>query len=104
MAEPFGKEVTVATAGTRVQISTDDWHVLSITFIAAVGNSGIAYFGDVTVSATIGFPLEPGDAFTDSPSQALQDTNIPHSTLLSDYYVDVATSGDKVAYFASVVK
>ena len=104
MASPTGKEVTVSSAGTQIQISTDDWHVLSITFIGAVGNTGIVYIGDLDVSATAGFPLEPGDAFTDSPSQANQDTGIPHSTLLSDYWVDSATSGDKVAYFASVVK
>ena len=97
MSSIFADSIDVPSAGTRVQISTDPSPVLNITFKARKGNAGNVYLGNVTVSATVGFELAPGDSITLDPSQVVhRDTTV----LLSDFYVDVATNGDDVDFIA----
>lgn len=82
-----------------MQISTTAEVVLAIMFKARSGNSGNAYVGDVTVAAAVGMELIPGESVDLSPSLVVaRDTTV----LLSDFYVDVATSGDDVDYIALV--
>ena len=103
MARTISDLVNVPNAGTAVALSTVDEHVLTITYIAVVGNTGEVYLGDSTVSSTAGFPFQPGDTFSDNPSQADQDTGIIHTILLSDIFIDVANNNDKMAYIAEVI-
>ena len=51
--------VTVTTAGTRVQIATNN--AKSITVKATVANTGIIYVGNSGVTSSNGFPLASGD-------------------------------------------
>lgn len=104
MAQITADEVDVPMAGSRVQISSNAWAVLSITFTAPALNKGRVYIGDSTVSATVGKPLEPGESFSDPPFEAHQDSGLPQTVPLSDYYIDAANNGDDVAYFARVHK
>ena len=97
MARIASDSIDVPTAGTRVQISTIDNPVLSITFKARKGNSGNAYVGDVTVAAASGFELDPGESITLDPSQVVHEAT---TVFLSVFYVDVASNGDDVDYIA----
>jgi len=104
MASIISDTVDVPTATTRVQISSSDHEVLIITFKAPALNKGTVYVGDSAVSATVGMPLEPGESFSDPPYESHQNTNLPETVPLSDYWIDAANNGDDVAYFARVVK
>jgi len=103
MARILSDIVDIPTATTRVQLSTVEEEVLTITFKAPSGNTGDVYIGDISVAAAVGFSLSPGDALTLDPSQGYQETGIPHSLKLSEIYIDAATSGNDVEYVALVV-
>tara|TARA_R110000751_G_scaffold287130_1_gene391756 strand:- start:471 stop:773 length:303 start_codon:yes stop_codon:yes gene_type:complete len=99
MARAISDSVDVPSATTRVQISTKKEQVMAITFKARAGNSGNVYVGGATVSAASGFELAPGNSISIDPSQvSARDTTVP----LSDFYVDAASSGDDVDFFALV--
>jgi hypothetical protein len=87
-------QVTVTTAGTRVQISSTQTPVYSVVFSAPAANSGAIYIGDSNVAAGRGVEMAKGTSFTisgDVTSRSGQE-----ELFLSDFYVDAATSGDKV--------
>lgn len=103
MARTISGVVNVPNNGNRVQISAVDERVLTITFLALVGNTGAVYLGDITVTVSTGLPFQPGDTFSDDPSQGTQDTDITHTTPLNGYYIDSDNDNDKMAYHAQVV-
>ena len=90
--------ITVATAGTRLQISSSNIMVNAVFVQAHEDNSGNIYVGDENVSANQGTSVGPGQ-----PLQYSGDPTYPllSEFLLSDVWVDAATDGDKVriAYF-----
>lgn len=88
-------QVTVTTTGTRVQVSTSDLAVTSVVIQAAPANTGNIYVGDDAVTSTRNSAtLEPSRAWSisaDGSGRAGQEEFV-----LSDFWVDSATSGDKV--------
>jgi|TARA_R110000824_G_scaffold84735_3_gene211141 hypothetical protein len=83
---------TVATAGTEVQISNVTNKVRWIQVKALAANSGISYFGVSDISATNGYELSAGNTLELNFGD--QGGTVPFST----FYVDVASSGDKVSW------
>ena len=99
--------VDVATAGTRVQVSSVKEKVLWIRFSSVFGNTAGVYFGSVTVSATAGKELRPPEdseiTGLESQSEIRPWRDGGGTIFLSDLYVDADTSGDDVDYEALVV-
>jgi hypothetical protein len=86
-------EITVTTAGTRVQVSSTDTPISSIIIQASSGNSGVIYVGDSSVSSTAGIVLTAGQAWA-----VTADASGRHGfeeMVLSDFWVDSASNGDK---------
>ena len=83
---------TVATAGTEVQISNTTNRVRWIQVKALAANSGISYLGVSDVSATNGYELSGGN--THELNFGEQGGTVAFST----FYLDVASSGDKVSW------
>ena len=83
---------TVATAGTEVQISNVTNKVRWIQVKALAANSGISYFRVSDISATNGYELSAGNTLELNFGD--QGGTVPFST----FYVDVASSGDKVSW------
>lgn len=81
-------QVTVTTAGTRVQLSGSSIPVRSVCIKALNGNTGKMYIGDVTVASSNGYEM-PKDV-----SICLDVNN------LNLIYVDSSVNGEKVAYVA----
>lgn len=81
-------QVTVASAGTRVQAGTDI-AVKHYIVRAHPANTGYVALGDKEVSMSVGLVL----ANTDSP--------IDYIGRLSELYVDAATDGDKITWLAT---
>lgn len=87
-------EKTVATAGTAVQVSTADTAVYDILFQAPSGNTGAVYIGLSDVdSTTYIVTLAKGESWATSGSIGGPSAG---QFILSDYWVDAATNGDKV--------
>lgn len=85
---------TVASAGTRVQLSTTSTAVLSIAVQAATDNTSAVTVGGPDVVGAIA--TRKGIALAAGASISL-DVND-----LSKVYVDAITSGDDVTYIATV--
>jgi len=88
-----GTVVTIAAAGTAQQASTTAIPISSITFQAESGNTGNTFIGDSTVDSTDGLVLEPGLDITFTVVDSQTDEFI-----LSDFWIDAATNGDKVRF------
>ena len=78
-------QVTVAAAGTAVQVDSDN-SIRKYMLRALPGNTGVVYIGDLSVSASNGFPLDKADG------------PIGYRGRLSELYVDAATNGDGLAW------
>lgn len=85
--------VTVTSAGTAVQFTTDTAPYKNITVRARPNNSSLAYVGDSSVNSTAGFALNPGEAHVFNAKQGI-------GIRLSDLYADAAASNDVVDYWA----
>ena len=83
---------TVSTAGTEVQISNTTNKVRWIQVKALAANSGISYFGVSDITATNGYELSAGNTLEINFGE--QGGTVAFST----FYVDVASSGDKVSW------
>ena len=83
---------TVATAGTEVQISNTTNRVRWIQVKALAANSGISYLGVSDLSATNGYELSAGNTLEINFGE--QGGTVAFST----FYLDVASSGDKVSW------
>lgn len=95
-------QITVTTAGTRVQVSASKNSCVQVRFEAPAGNTGAGiYIGDSSVSATRYMAYIPkGTGITFS---MLNHGASPNSNEydLTKFYVDGAANGDKlnVGYF-----
>ncbi len=91
---PINSTVSVATAGTRVQVSATSALAISVYVEALKTNAGVVYVGGSDVSATKYIAaLSPGAGFgisTDARGR------IGGEFQLSTLWVDSATSADKV--------
>ena len=90
---------TVATAGTRVEVTTSTTILpTSIYFEALATNTGYIYIGDSTVSSTVYFArLSPGQGFTFSSDGVGGSGRVGSIGFqLSAFYVDSSVSGEKV--------
>ncbi len=83
---------TVATSGTEVQISNTTNKVRWIQLKALAANSGIAYVGVSDVTTTNGYELSGGNTLELNFGE--QGGTVAFST----FYLDVASSGDKVSW------
>ena len=82
----------VATSGTEVQISNTTNKVRWIQLKALAANSGIAYVGVSDVTTTNGYELSAGNTLELNFGE--QGGTVAFST----FYLDVASSGDKVSW------
>jgi len=83
---------TVATSGTEVQISNVTNKVRWIQVKALAANSGISYLGVSDVTTTNGYELSAGNTLELNFGE--QGGTVAFST----FYLDVASSGDKVSW------
>lgn len=92
-------DVTVTTAGTRVQGNggTALW-ASKIIIQAAKGNTGLSYFGDSSVASGRGISLDPGERYElsgmNNRGSGQEQLNV------ADLWFDAATNGNKfkIAY------
>jgi hypothetical protein len=83
---------TVSTAGTEVQISNTANRVRYIKVKALAANSGIAYLGVSDVTTTNGYELSAGNEIE------IDFAASGGTVAFSAFYVDTASSGDKVCW------
>lgn len=93
--------VTVTTAGTRTQVTTDtDIKPKSVYFEALASNTGVIYIGGSTVSSTSYYARLPVPSTSSSPSWSITGTEggrISGTGIqLSNFWVDSSVSGEKV--------
>lgn len=81
----FNGKTNVTTAGTRVALAGSQV-IKSVTIKALVGNTGLIYVGNSSVSSSNGFQLSPGDSIS------LNLTN------LATINIDSAINGEGVSY------
>lgn len=86
-------QVTVTTAGTRVQIDTSALPITTLVISAPSANTGNIFVGDVAVAAGRGIELAKGTSF--SVSADMSGRSGGEELVLSDFYIDAATNGDK---------
>lgn len=102
MARPIIDSVTISSGGTSQAISSSPQRCLSIIFRARTGNAGVSYINNTSAAgSTTGFELPAGAAQAVPISENVQETGKPHTTLLSDWFVDGTTS-DIVDFIALV--
>lgn len=85
-------ELDIPTAGTAVRVSTAFTPIIGITFQAKPTNTGNIFVGDSLVSSTRGITLTPGSFVSIEVPASRPDGEY----ILSDFYVNAATSGDDV--------
>ena len=83
---------TVTTSGTEVQVSNVTNKVRWIQLKALAANSGISYVGVSDVTTTNGYELSAGNTLELNFGE--QGGTVAFST----FYLDVASSGDKVSW------
>ena len=98
MARIMAGTATVSNAGTRVQLSNTKDRVLSLFILAQPDNAGNLYFGDSAVAANAGVTLPVGKPFSVDIAKAEKDGSV----VFDKFYVDSATNGDKLDWFAVV--
>lgn len=95
MSRPIGMRkvlVTVATAGTAVQISSSEIMTPFIEVYVPSGNTGAVYIGDLTVDSTW-IPRSAGSIYRFSASERGDVTKGDYFDL-SLVYIDAANSAD----------
>lgn len=99
--------ITVSSAGTPVQVTTDDSiHVCNVMFATLVGGSGKILVGDsgLNASTLAGVFAELLPEASADPSRLLitDQGEAGNSLRLSDFYIDAQTSGQKCLVTYSV--
>ena len=99
--KPHISTITVATAGTKVQVNASSTYITSAYFEAQAGNTGSIYLGDSGVSSSSFITaLSPGQGFAwtvDIHTGMHPSTSTTGPELqLNTIYVDASTSGNKV--------
>ena len=85
---------TIATAGTREQLTTTNMKVLNVTFQAELFNTGIIYIGDNQVSSSnYAYGLVAGDSVS---LDALILGLAPIFISLNEIWIDTSSDGDKL--------
>jgi hypothetical protein len=85
---------TVATAGTREQLTTANLRVASVVIQASPSNTGIVYVGDNQVSSSVGIALNANSSITFSNDDLGEgDAKIA----LNKIWVDVSVGGEGVS-------
>lgn len=87
-------DVTVATAGSRQQVTSTSTPCESIIFQGFPTNTGYIYVGDSVVASGRGIALEAKQTFTAAPEKL--DDGGSNLLDLSDFYVDSSVNGEKV--------
>jgi len=92
--------VTVTTAGTRVQVSTTDLLVKKVIIAGHAANTGHIFLGTSNVSSTVGLQLKVG-----APPLVLGDIEIGGRDdffNLKDMWIDSSVNGEKLSilYFS----
>lgn len=95
LAPTIRTSVTVAAAGTRVPLSATSLETENILIQAKRTNTGNIYVGDVTVDATNGLSIGPGEFVTFSADTEEDDASFSVVDLI-DIYIDSANNGDGV--------
>lgn len=93
-------DITVVTAGTRVQLTATSTMTPGCAIAAKATNTGNIYIGDSNVAATTaGAVVRPGETIEITGPQI---GGTEEEFDLSRIYIDAGTSGDKVTvgYFA----
>lgn len=93
--------VTVTTAGTQVQVTTDtDIKPIAVYFEALSSNTGQIYIGDSNVSSTAYFARLPIPSTSSAPSWSLTGASGGRAgstgIQLSNIWVDSSVNGEKV--------
>lgn len=86
-------QVTVATAGTQVQVSTSNLPITTIVISAPAANTGVIYVGNSDVSATTGIEVAKGTSVSITADMSGRAGG--EEFILSDFWIDAATDGDK---------
>lgn len=96
--KPVMVEKTVATAGTRVQVSSTDLFVTAIYCETPRANTGYIYIGTSTVSSTVFFhEFAIGKDTWSMASPVAGMGRAPSNCFnLADFYVDSSVNGEKV--------
>ncbi len=84
--------VTVTTAGSRIQFTAIPANIRSIVIIALTTNTGLVYVGESAVAGSRGFPRKPGQAIAFDYSPGVGD--------LSEFWVDSAVDGEGISWIA----
>ena len=92
MARLLGGSTDVPSAGTRVQLSATRDKLKKLYLRAHPSNSGVVFFGAISVSATNGYALSAGGTLNIDYGQG--------SELFENLYVDAATNGDDLTWVA----
>jgi hypothetical protein len=87
-------DITVAAAATRQQVTATSTRVTSIVFQGPAANTGAVYVGDSNVAAARGIEIPKGTSITVTADLLGRPGGEEFD--LSDFYVDAATTGDKV--------
>lgn len=85
-------QLTVAVAGIRTRVSTQELPITTLVVSAPAANTGNIYVGDSAVSATRGIEVAKGT--TVSITADMSGRAGGEEFILSDFYIDAATSGD----------
>jgi len=85
--------VTVATAGTAVQITALNRATMSVLVQASKDNVGRIFVGDSTVDSSNGIELDPGEAKEITPEEVGRSSE---EVILSDIFVDSQFDADSV--------
>lgn len=93
-------QVTVTTAGTRVQISSTDTAVTTVLIQADPSNTGRIYVGDSNVASNRAAAVLEADASFSITADASGRSGW-EEYILSDFYLDSSANGDK-AYISYV--
>ncbi len=87
--------VTIASAGTRQQITASEIAVYSVIFQADDLNTGDIYIGDSTITAANGIELAAGETYVIDAVDVGE-----REIILSDFWVDTETNNNvlKIQY------
>lgn len=88
--------VTVASAGTRVQVTSEPIETACVWIEADTDNTGLTFVGDESVDSTNGSQLNAEEGLEWDGKLLRGDGT---KFLLSDIWVDAATNGNKVRVF-----
>lgn len=98
---PYNVTATLTSAGTRQSLSATPKIVRSFTVQARPSNTGNIYIGGSSITSTLCTILTPGATFeVEAPEMGSGGSD---DLDLADWYIDGATTGDKV-YIVALIR